>query len=94
MRWAKYPRVLTPRSAARLADAIKEGTISAYDPNYGFESAARNGICYVRYNPDAINPHKVAYKEGYDAGRKEAIEIFRSMIYNFRAEVASYEKEF
>lgn len=93
MKWARYPRQLTSWSGKRCADAIREGTITSFDPAHGFESASRDDICYVRYNPDAIDPYKVAYKEGYDAGRKEAIENFRSMIYNLRVEVADYERE-
>lgn len=91
MRWARYPRPLTWSSATRLSDAIREGTIAAYRPDAGFQSASREGVCYVRYNPEAKNPYNVAYGQGYADGRKDAMSDVGVALWSFRRMVAGIE---
>jgi hypothetical protein len=92
MRWAKYPRPLaTAYSARRMSDAIREGTLAAFDPKLGFQSASRDGVCYVRYNPEAIDPHKVAFREGYESGRRDAMREVAGAVWEFRQWVSSIE---
>lgn len=90
MRWAVYPRPLkSAGSATRTASAIREGTFAAYSPKLGFQAASRQGVCYVRYNPDAISPHKVSWSEGYEKGRKDAMNEVSTAIWDFREAVSN-----
>lgn len=92
MRWAKYPRPLkTADSAQRTANAVREGTLAAYSPKLGFQVASRHGACYIRYNPDAMDPHKVAWNEGYEKGRKDAMSEVATALWDFRAVLSKIE---
>ena len=85
MKWARYPRTLASHhSEKRMADAIREGTISAYAPERGFEAATRGGLCYIRFNPDAVGHAKVAFDEGYAAGRRDVLNEIHSAVWKVR----------
>lgn len=80
MRWAEYPReIKSPRYAQKLCNAVREGTISAYAPDLGFEAYYRSGKIYVRHNPEALSPTRVAFNEGVEFGRLKAFEEVRNL---------------
>lgn len=89
MRWAKYPRSLsTKMSAGRTASFIREGNVAAYHPAAGFQVCSRGVNCFIRYNPDAEDPHKTAYAEGYVQGRQDAMSEVHGAIWDFRQAVS------
>lgn len=92
MRWAKYPRPLKGAySARRTADAIREGTIGAYSRRAGFQACSREGECYIRYNPESVDPHEMSYWEGYRQGRKDAMADVHAALWDFRQTVTGIE---
>lgn len=93
MKWSLYPRPLkkTTANAGRMASAIREKTVAAYDPSLGFQAASREGRCYIRYNPDAVDPHKEAYALGYADGRREAMAEVAVAVWDMRQTVAKIE---
>jgi hypothetical protein len=80
MRWAEYPREFkSPRYANSFCNALRDGTISAYSPDLGFEARTRSGKIYVRHNPDAASPTRVAFMEGMEHGRLKALEEVKKL---------------
>lgn len=92
MRWAKYPRPLASKvSAGRTASFIREGNIAAYHPSAGFQVCSRGADCYIRYNPDAEDPYRIAYGEGHTQGRKDAMTEVHSALWDFRQKIAGVQ---
>lgn len=92
MKWALYPRPLaSAASAQRMASAIRESTLAAYNPRNGFQAASREGRCYIRYNPDALDPNKQSYERGVTDGRKSAMEEVAAVVWDMRQGIAKIE---
>lgn len=51
-------------------------------PAAGFQSVARDGKVYVRYNPSRVedNDREAAFREGYEAGRQRALADYSTII--------------
>lgn len=84
MRWSPHPRRLTAASAARIAQYIRDGCSQAYNPALGFEAVAREGVCYVRHNPDGAVTSRDSFRRGYEKGRREALGEVRAAVRDFR----------
>jgi hypothetical protein len=94
MAWAEYPRELkSPRYAQKLCNALQEGTIAAYSPDLGFEAVYRSvtGKIYVRHNPEASSPTRVAFTQGVEHGRLKALEEVKKLNSDFHQSLIGLE---
>ncbi len=78
MKWSKYPRQVA--SSSVVYNNIRGGTCAAYDPELGFQVAIRKRVLYIRYNPEAVSPIRVAYQQGYDKGVFNTIKKFHPLV--------------
>lgn len=82
MTWAVWPRPLaTPNTAGVTSKRIREGFYRAVRPGGGFEAAYREGVVYVRFNPDRVDDDRdLAFREGYEAGRKQTMKDLSGVV--------------
>lgn len=76
MTWAIWPKKITPASAGATASRVREGFYRSLKPEQGFEAASRDGVVYVRFNPDRVtgDPRETVFREGYDRGYEKGLE--------------------
>lgn len=81
MTWAMWPREITTGTAVSTSSRVRDGFYRQLMPSHGFESAYREGVLYVRFNPErAIDGSVLAFRDGYAAGHKRALEDLGGII--------------
>lgn len=80
MTWAVWPRPLTTTSGT-TASRQRDGFYRQLLPYDGFESSSRDGVLYVRYNPDSdTDGRSLAFREGYAAGHKRGVNDLSGIV--------------
>ncbi|MCZ2111311.1 MAG: hypothetical protein LC118_17370 [Dehalococcoidia bacterium] len=81
MTWAMWPREITTATATATTARVRDGFYRQLMPTHGFESVYREGVLYVRFNPErAIDGSVLAFRDGFAAGHKRALDDLGGII--------------